>query len=97
MKNLTAEQKVRQALTGDPYTDPHLQHDGPTVTRWLTGGTAPSVHVNFQRKDNRIIAFCPQCGIELGQFDANYGDNTYQEIAEIREIGNKHQPQHKDN
>ena len=31
MDTLTAEQKVRLQLTGDPFTDPHFQHEGE---RW---------------------------------------------------------------
>jgi len=94
MKNLTAEQKIRQRLTGDPYTDPNFQHDGIAITRWLTGGIAPSTHVNLQQKNDQIIAFCPQCGKELGQFDADYGYKTPEKIAKIREEGSKHQQQH---
>ncbi len=94
MKDLTAEQKIRQRLTGHPDRYPDFQHEGPAVLRLLTGGTAPSIHAKFQKRDDRIVLSCPQCEEELGWFSADYGRTTYQEIAKIRETGNKHQQLH---
>lgn len=95
MNELTAEQKIRLAITGHPNREPAFQHEGPTITRWITTGPEPTAYVRFQhRGDHHITAHCPQCGEELGQFNANYDDNTYQELGKIRKNGVKHQKQH---
>jgi hypothetical protein len=94
MTHLTAEQKVRQALTGHPHTDPTFQHEGPTVIRWITGGTAPSIYTNFHQEGDQTASYCPQCGEKFGQFDTEYKNSTYREIAKIREVGYKHRQQH---
>lgn len=94
MIELTATQKVRLMLTGYPNTEPNFQHEGPTVTRWITGGPEPTAYVRFQRQSRHILTYCPQCGKELGEFDANYGSNTYQELEKIRANSIEHQRQH---
>ncbi len=94
MIELTAVQKIRLAITGHPNREPEFQHEGPTITRWITGGPQPTAYVMFQKQGDQIIAHCPQCGEELGQFNANYGENTCQELGKIRTNGIKHQQQH---
>src|SRR5450631_628736 len=94
MIELTAEQKIRYKLTGDPHTNPEYQHEGPDVTRWITGGTDPSIYAKLQNENNQTVLYCPQCGEKLGQFDTSQGNTIYQELAEIRKTGSKHQQQH---
>lgn len=94
MIELTAEQKIRLTLTGHPNREPVFQHEGPTIIRWITTGPEPTAYVRFQQRGDQIIAHCPQCGEELGQFNANYGSTTYRALGEIRTNGNKHQKQH---
>ena len=94
MNELTAEQKIRLALTGHPYRDPEFHHEGPTITRWITTGPEPTAYVRFQTRGDHITVYCPQCGEELGQFNANYDSNTYRELGKIRTKGNNHQKQH---
>lgn len=96
MIELTAEQKIRLAITGHPDGKPEFQHEGETVTRWITTGPEPTAYVRFQKRGDKITVSCPQCGEELGQFNANYDDNTYQELGKIRTKGVKHQQQHED-
>jgi len=93
MIDLTAEQKVRYKLTGHPYQEPHFQHEGSTVIRWLTGGPAPTAQVQFQQEGNLTVVCCPHCGKKLGQLNMN-SENVSREIAEIRRIGTEHQQQH---
>lgn len=50
----------------------------------------PDAHVTFEQQDNKIIARCPKCGQAFGRFDANYGAQTYKQIAVIREVGSRH-------
>jgi len=87
---LTAEQKNRLQLSGDLYSDPHFQHEGPGVVRWITGGTAPSVHVVFHHRGAEIVACCPHCLQEFGRFDADYGRMAYQQMGVIRQVGHAH-------
>jgi len=87
---LTAVEKIRQQLTGDPNGEPHFQHEGSTVIRWITGGIAPSVHVVFRQDGTEIAACCPQCDEEFGRFDATYGGGAFRQLAAIRETGHHH-------
>jgi len=96
MMNFTAEQKIRYKLTGNPYQDPDFQHEGPNVIRWLTGGPNPTVKVQFQQEGDLTILYCPWCSEKLGQLDMS-SKNVYQDIAEIRITGSKHQRQHQNN
>jgi hypothetical protein len=87
---LTAIEKVRQQLTGDPDGNPHYQHEGPSVVRWITGGTAPSVYVVFQHRGNEVVACCPHCRQEFGRFGADYGGATSRHLGAVRETGHIH-------
>lgn len=91
MIELTAVQKVRLAITGHPNGELEFEHEGPTITRWITGGPEPTAYVRLQKHGNQITAYCPQCGEELGQYNANYASGTYREIEKIRANGTKHQ------
>lgn len=93
MDDLTAEQKVRYKLTGNPYQDPVFPHEGPEVIRWFTGGPDPSVKVLFQQEGDLTILYCPWCREKLGQLDMN-SKSVYQDIAEVRITGSEHQRQH---
>ena len=90
---LTAIEKIRQQLTADPDGEPYFQHEGPMVDRWITGGTAPSVHAVFLQRESEVAACCPYCLREFGRFDANYGSATYRQLGVIREVGHLHQCQ----
>ncbi len=90
---LTAEQKIRQALTGSPHGIVQYQHEGDDIVRWLTGGTMPDAYVTLTQDGNEKIARCPLCKQELGRIDARYGTGTGERIAAIREAGHKHQRQ----
>lgn len=94
MIELTATQKIRLTITGHPNKEPEFQHEGPSITRWITGGPEPTAYVRFQKQGSQITTYCPQCGKELGQFNANYEGNTYQELEKIRANSVKHQKQH---
>jgi hypothetical protein len=87
---LTAEEKNRQFLTGNPFIDPHFQHEGTEVIRWITGGSSPSTHVTLEQEGSEIIARCPSCKKEMGRFDANYGPSTAKQLIKIRRAGNDH-------
>src|SRR5579859_3592953 len=76
----TAEQKIRQKLTDDPYGVPYFQHEGTSIKRWITGGIAPDAYVTFRSDALEIVAYCPECHMEQGRFDANYGPGTYRNI-----------------
>src|SRR5882724_6521899 len=58
---LTTMQKIRLTLTGSPSGEPHFQHEGEGVTRWITGGTLPDIYVTFHQRDNVIEVRCPTC------------------------------------
>jgi hypothetical protein len=94
MIELTAIQKIRLTITGHPNGEPEFQHEGPTITRWITTGPEPTAYVRLQKRGDQITAHCPQCGEELGQFNANYEGDTYLEVGKIRKNGIKHQKQH---
>ena len=72
MDTLTAEQKVRLQLTGDPFTDPYFQHEGEQVLRILAGGDLPKVVVTFHPIGERIEVRCAGCKQVLGSFPADY-------------------------
>ena len=65
-QELTAEQKIRQALTGNPVGDPHWQHEGEDVVRWITGGSLPDLYVTFHREGEQIAVKCATCKNILG-------------------------------
>ena len=87
---LTAVQKIRLTLTGSPYGEPHFQHEGEEVTRWVTGGTLSDIYVTFHQLDTMIEVRCSICHVPLGRFPSHYGGNTAQQLAAIRHIGHQH-------
>ena len=91
---LTAEEKIRQRLSGNPFIDPQFRHEGDDVVRWLTGGIAPSVHVKLGLGENETRAYCPICNQELGRFDAAYGPDTASQLRAIRDVAHQHQRHH---
>lgn len=66
MIELTAEQKIRQQLAGNPFVDPHFEHEGEDVERWITGGTQPDLHVTFHHEGDKITVKCATCKNTLG-------------------------------
>lgn len=87
---LTATQKIRQALTGDPNGEPTFQHEGAGVVRWITGGTLPDAYATFHHQGEVIKAKCPTCDRVLGYFPANYSDDAAQQLVSIRLLEHKH-------
>lgn len=94
MTELSAEQKIRLTITGHPDKELDFWHEGSTITRWITGGLEPTAYIRLQKAGAKVIAYCPQCGEELGQYDADYGSGTYEEIGKIRANAIGHQEQH---
>ena len=87
---LTAEQRMRYALTGDPNVDPNFQHEGEEIVRWITGGTQPDLHVRLHHDGNMIVVRCAVCGAELGTFPANYSGDTSARIGAMRTAEHEH-------
>jgi hypothetical protein len=91
MNNLTAEQKIRQTLTGSPVGEPHFQHEGPDVVRWITGGTLPDLHVTFHLEGEQIIVKCATCQNIIGHLPTD-GERTdlAAQIVAMRQSGHDH-------
>lgn len=90
MTELTAEQKVRLHLTGDPFTDPHFQHEGEQVLRILAGGPLPKVVVTFHEQGERIEVRCAGCKQVLGSFPADYEPvETVRQMTAFRLAGHE--------
>lgn len=87
---LTAAQKIRLTLTGSPSGEPHFQHEGEEVTRWITGGSLPDIYVTFHRQGTMIEVRCATCQALLGSFPSDYRGNTAQELAAMRQSGHQH-------
>jgi hypothetical protein len=88
MTELTAEQKIREALTGSPVGEPHFQHEGEDVVRWITGGTLADLHVTFHPEGDQIAVKCATCKNILGYLPAD-GDQS-ELLAEMRQSGHPH-------
>ena len=87
---LTAEEEIRQALTGNPFSEPHFQHEGEEVTRWITGGTLPDVYVTLHHQDDMIEVRCSTCKATLGHITADFGENMSQQLVAIRQAEHQH-------
>jgi hypothetical protein len=88
MQELTAEQKIRQTMTGNPLVDPQFQHEGEDVVRWITGGTMPDLHVTFQHEGDYVVVKCATCKNILGYLPAD-GDQS-DLLAQMRQSGHPH-------
>ncbi len=87
---LTAAQKIRLTLTGSPSGEPHFQHEGDEVTRWITGGLLPDIYVTFHLQGAMIEVRCSSCHALLECFPSNYRGNTVQQLAAMRQSGYQH-------
>jgi hypothetical protein len=87
---LTAMQKVRLTLTGSTFGEPHFQHEGEDVIRWITGGTLPDIYVTFCQKDSIIEVRCSTCQVLLGCIPSDFGGNTAQQLAALRQSEHQH-------
>ena len=85
---LTAEQTIRQILTGDPFTAPHFEHEGPDVVRWITGGNQPDLHVTFHYEGEQIAVKCATCKDILGYLPVD-GDQAAP-LDTMRQSGHPH-------
>jgi hypothetical protein len=91
LRELTAEQKIRQQLTCNPLDDPHWQHAGESIVRWITGGSQPDLQVTFHREGDQITVKCATCKNILGYLPANHdADQTAQALQEMRQSGFLH-------
>ena len=91
MQTLTAEQKIREQLAGSPFEEPHFEHEGEQVVRWVTGGSLPDVYVTFHSEGERIAVKCATCKNVLGYLPANRdGDQTVKALVAIRLSGHEH-------
>jgi hypothetical protein len=87
----SAEAKLREQLAAANGGVIDWQHEGEGVIRWLTGGLAPSIHATFKHhQGGQVAACCPQCGMEIGRFDGNYGPDAGGQIVAIRYAGADH-------
>ena len=92
---LTAEQKIRQTLTGSPFGEPDFPSEGENVIRWLTGGTSPDVWVTFHSEGEQIIVRCAGCRTVIGHLpvDSSATEEIARQIGVIREAGHeRHKP-----
>lgn len=87
---LTAEQKIRYALTGNPDTTPEFRHEGDNVIHRITGGTLPDIYVTLQRTGEKITVRCAGCSAELGTFPADYGGDTSALLGAMRTKEHEH-------
>ena len=88
MQELTAEQKIRQTLTGSPLVDPQFQHEGEDVVRWITGGNQPDLHVTFHHEGDQIVVKCTTCQNILGYLPVD-GDQAPL-LDAMRQSGHPH-------
>jgi len=98
MLELTAEQKIRQTLTGDPDGSPTFQHEGDQVIRWLTGGNAPDAWVTFHPTPggDQTVVTCAGCGEVIGYLPADpyQLSERAERIAAMRQAGHElHKPE----
>lgn len=85
---MTAEQKIREQLAGNPFDDPRFQHEGEDVIRWITGGALPDLHVTFHQEGETIAVKCATCRNILGYLPAE-GDQAAP-LASMRQAGHPH-------
>jgi len=88
---LTAEQKIRQIITGSPVEDLHFEHEGPDVVRWITGGTLPDLHATFHHQGEQIAVKCDTCKNIIGYLPAD-GETTIisELVVAMRQSGHDH-------
>jgi hypothetical protein len=91
---LTAEQKIRQTITGNPVGDVHFQHEGEQSVRILSGGNLPKAWVTFHPQGDTIEVRCAGCKNVLGHLPADdEPDETVQQLTAIRLSGHEnHKP-----
>ncbi len=83
-EQLTAEQKIRQSLSGNPFQDPDFQHEGPDVIRHLWGGDLPALDVTFQQHSEQTVVRCANCKQPLGSFPTNDTEEQVRFLIVIR-------------
>ncbi len=81
---LSAEQKVRQKLTGEPHGEPTFQHEGDAVVRWVTGGVLPDLYVTLQTNGAITTVRCVTCHEVLGEISAHHAEAAAQQLAVMR-------------
>ena len=94
---LTAEQKIRQSITGDPFRDPVFASQGEEVVYWLTGGNDPDAWViqHSDLENKRIVVCCAGCRTVIGHLpvDPFEKEEMVRQITAIRLSGHElHKP-----
>lgn len=87
---MNATQKIRFVLTGDPNGEPHFQHEGANVVRWITGGDLPSVYATFHHRGAAIEVHCPTCDECLSEFPSDYSGDTGKRLMATRLLDHQH-------
>ncbi len=88
---LSAEQKMRQTLTENPFGEPVFHHEGEEVIRWITGGLAPSIYVTFHHNEDMVEVRCATCKNILGTFDPRDGEDTARQLFFMRQNAHHHE------
>lgn len=94
---LTAEQKIRQSLTGDPFGEPVFASEGEEVVYWLTGGSDPDARVTRHPdlENRRMMVRCAGCRTVVGHLplDPFEKEEMVRQITAIRLAGHeRHKP-----
>ena len=89
---LSAEQKIRQTLTGSPTREPEFLHEGEQVVRWLTGGQLADLHVTFHPSGESIVVRCATCKVALGTIPADPYERSERglRLSAMRQAGHEH-------
>lgn len=89
--NMTAMEKVRLQLTGDPNGTPHLKHEGEDVLRHIHPDDKPGITAFFKKRGDETTVLCPKCKQELGYFLHNEDAETvYRQLTAICEAEKSH-------
>ena len=71
--------------------DPHFEHEGEEVVRWITGGNQPDLHVTFHHEGDCIVVRCASCQETLGSMSRDDKDDQAQALDRMRLSGHPHQ------
>jgi hypothetical protein len=92
-QELTAEQKIRETITGSPVGEPHFKHEGEDVVHWLTGGIMPDAWVTYHEQGDQVAVRCAGCDTILGYLPADEKEEIAAQIIAIRLAGHdQHKP-----
>lgn len=94
---LTVEQRIRQSITGDPFSDAVFASQGQEVVYWLTGGNDPDAWVTQHpdQENKQIVVRCAGCRTVIGRLpiDPFEKGEMVRQITAIRLSGHeRHKP-----